>query len=394
MSQKSVINKITFSFNNIGELEKISPTISKARVRLFYTGLNRNGTYITEEFAEKLLATLPYTPVGGFWNDSEEDFTDHGSICTTEKMRKEKFRAYGVVPEKNNLSWEDHLDEDGVIRKYACCDVLLWTARYSQAKEIPNKSQSMELYLDSIDGEWVKDDENCYDYFKFTDGCFLGLTALGEGVEPCFEGAAFYSLDETAKQFFYKLENYINQQNNNEGGLEMEEIKETLEPAVEPETEPVTEPETEPTTIPEEPPVVEPETVETEPETNPEVDVSEYTNKITELKTQVANYELKITQLETELESLKEYKKSQEREQKMQVIEKYSSLLTEDKKEEYKSKIDEYSYEDLKKDVSLEILESNENALFGRQEVTETLTNLDASFSSGAAKIMSKYYSK
>ena len=93
MNQKSVINKITFSFNNIGELEKISPTISKARVRLFYTGLNRNGTYITEEFAEKLLATLPYTPVGGFWNDSEEDFTDHGSICTTEKMRKEKFNT-------------------------------------------------------------------------------------------------------------------------------------------------------------------------------------------------------------------------------------------------------------------------------------------------------------
>ena len=415
MNQKNVINKITFSFNNIGELEKISPTISKARVRLFYTGLNRNGTYITEEFAEKLLATLPYSPVGGFWNESDEDFTDHGSICTSEKMRKEKFRAYGVVPEKNNLSWEDHLDEDGVIRKYACCDVLLWTARYSQAKEIPNKSQSMELYLDSIEGEWVKDNESCYEYFKFTDGCFLGLTALGEGVEPCFEGAAFYSLDETAKQFFYKLENYINQQNNNEGGLEMEEIKETLEPTVEPETEPVIESETEPTTTPEEPPVVETEPaneiepivesepvvetenpVATEPETDPdpEIDVSEYTNKITELETQVANYELKITQLEAELNSLKEYKKSQEREQKMQVIEKYSSLLTEDKKEEYKSKIDEYSYEDLKKDVSLEILESNENALFGRQEVTETLTHLDASFSSGAAKIMSKYYSK
>lgn len=418
MNQKSVINKITFSFDNIGELEKISPTISKARVRLFYTGLNRNGTYITEEFAEKLLATLPYTPVGGFWNESEEDFTDHGSICTSEKMRKEKFRAYGVVPEKNNLSWEDRLDEDGVIRKYACCDVLLWTARYSQAKEIPNKSQSMELYLDSIEGEWVKDDENCYEYFKFTDGCFLGLTALGEGVEPCFEGAAFYSLDETAKQFFYKLENYINQQNNNEGGLEMEEIKETLESTVEPEMEPVTEPETEPTVTTEEPPVVETEPVVgtepepvvestepevepenpviTEPETDPdpEIDVSEYTNRIAELETQTANYELKITQLEAELESLKEYKKTQEREQKMQIIEKYSSLLTEDKKEEYKSKIDEYSYEDLKKDVSLEILESNENALFGRQEVTETLTHLDASFSSGAAKIMSKYYSK
>ena len=44
-----------FDVNIYGNFEKISPVLSKARVRIFYSGLNRNFTYITEEFGEKLL---------------------------------------------------------------------------------------------------------------------------------------------------------------------------------------------------------------------------------------------------------------------------------------------------------------------------------------------------
>ena len=38
-------------YNNLEEYNKV---LSKARVRIFYKGHNRNGTYITDEFAEKL----------------------------------------------------------------------------------------------------------------------------------------------------------------------------------------------------------------------------------------------------------------------------------------------------------------------------------------------------
>ena len=62
-----------------GELEKVSETISKARCRIFYKGLNRNSTFITDEFAELLLSTLPYTPVKGIYDNYEQDYTDHGS---------------------------------------------------------------------------------------------------------------------------------------------------------------------------------------------------------------------------------------------------------------------------------------------------------------------------
>ena len=37
-----------------GNFEQYNKTISKARCRIFYKGANRNGTYITDEFAEKL----------------------------------------------------------------------------------------------------------------------------------------------------------------------------------------------------------------------------------------------------------------------------------------------------------------------------------------------------
>ena len=37
-----------FTVNVFGKLEAYSPTISRARVRIFYTGANRNSTYITE----------------------------------------------------------------------------------------------------------------------------------------------------------------------------------------------------------------------------------------------------------------------------------------------------------------------------------------------------------
>ena len=98
-----------FPVSIYGNLTKYSETISKARCRIFYKYANRNGTYITDEFAEKLLSSIPYTPVKGIYDDFDEDYTDHGAERT-------EGRIYGIVPENPNLSWEKHLDEDGIER--------------------------------------------------------------------------------------------------------------------------------------------------------------------------------------------------------------------------------------------------------------------------------------
>ena len=182
-----------------GNLEKYNETISKGRCRIFYKGGNRNGTYITDEFAEKLLASAPYTPVKGIYEVEEDDYTDHG-------MKRSEGRIYGVVPENPNFTWEKHLDEDGVEREYACVDVLIFTALYVEANDILGKSQSMELYPKSIKGNWKIIEGK--KFYVFEDASFLGLQVLGDNVEPCFEGAAFFSLYTELKEMLNQLGQY------------------------------------------------------------------------------------------------------------------------------------------------------------------------------------------
>ena len=187
----------TFSLSVYGDVTSYNEVLSKARCRIFYKGANRNGTFITDEFAEQLISTLPYVPVKGIYDTMKDDFTDHG-------RERYEGRIYGIVPENPNFAWETHLDVDGVERTYACTDVYLFTGLYKQeAFDIVEKSQSMELYADSIEGEWQF--INGKRYFVFTQGRFLGLQALGEDYEPCFEGAAFYTFVDSVKTLMTDL---------------------------------------------------------------------------------------------------------------------------------------------------------------------------------------------
>lgn len=424
---RKIADKINFSIAPVREIQEISPIISKARVRIFYTGLNRNLTYITEEFAEKLLKTLPYTPVGGLWQQDEEDFSDHGGPG---ESNRERFQAFGVVPENPNVAWEDHMDEDGVLRRYACCDVYLWTARYKAAREIPKKAQSMELYVNSIDGEWKRD--GAVEYFEFTDGVFFGLLALGDDVDPCFEGAAFYGLDQSAKEFFEELKNYtLSAKSELIGGTEMEIEKIEETPVVEEQVEEVTSEEevvTEEATeevqevtteeTEEEAPAAEEVTEateetaddnavenfeneevaeENEEETEETEEVKEVVEETVEEASDIqAEYQAalqRIADLEAQVNELTTYKNDAERVKKTSLIEKYSLLLGEEAYANYTAKIDEYSFEDLKKEVSVAVLECNEESLFSKNESQEVIIDVDMTKNySGAARLMSKYF--
>lgn len=182
----------TFDITSYGEQKAWDDTKTIGRCRIFYKYANRNGSYITDEFAEKLIASLPYTPVKGIFDAEEDDYTDHGQV-------RSEGRIYGVVPENPNFAWEKHTDDDGVEREYACVDVLYYTGIYPEANAINGKAQSMELYRKSLKGDWQFIEGKRR--FVYTDGCFLGLQVLGDSVEPCYEGAGFFNLknqtDET-----------------------------------------------------------------------------------------------------------------------------------------------------------------------------------------------------
>lgn len=190
-------NQIEFPISIYGSIERFNDTLSKARCRIFYKGGNRNGTFITDEFANELISTLHYVPVKGIYDGN--DFTDHGE-------KRSEGQIYGIVPETNNFAWEQHLDEDGIERTYACTDVYLFTALYPEASEAIGKSQSMELYEPSLTYHFSM--LNGQKYVVFEHGSFLGLQVLGDNVEPCFEGASFFSLRQSIEDTIQKIKSY------------------------------------------------------------------------------------------------------------------------------------------------------------------------------------------
>ena len=190
-----------------GNLERYNEVLSKARCRIFYKYENRNGTYISDEFADKLLSSISYAPVKGIYEAENGDYSDHG-------LARDEGRIYGIVPENPNVTWELHLDEDGIERNYACVDVLIFTALYEEANDIIGKGQSMELYGPSL--KYHEAIIHGRRFVVFDEGCFLGLQVLGDNVEPCFEGASFYTLQSSIEFAINQIKQY--------GGTKMPKI--------------------------------------------------------------------------------------------------------------------------------------------------------------------------
>ena len=225
------MKKIPYAFEcePYGDFTSITPLISKGRLRVYYKGLNRNGGFITDEFSSKLEASLPYTPIVGEYDKERQDFKSHN-------QDRNAAAIYGLVPENPNISWEPHLDRDGVERTYLCCDVYLYSGRYDAANNIIGKHHSMELNRSSLQGNWER--RGLSEVFVYTDAYFDGLCVLGDGVEPCFEGSGFFSHETGAIKI---LEDYVRNKTNkiedtSLGGNTMEEDK-ILDFAAEPEIE-------------------------------------------------------------------------------------------------------------------------------------------------------------
>lgn len=380
----------TFSIDFVGELEKVNELISKVGARIYYKGGNRNGTWITPEFAEKLNQTIFNIPIVATYNPETEDFEDHQDHGSK--------KAYGFVPSHAQLTWTK--GKDG--KEYLVTDVYLWTGYWPEAAKIVNKNQSMELDKNTIVGDWKVINGDYY--FVYQAGAFKGLCALGDAVLPCFENSAFFNLDEDSRSFFQSI-NEMNEKNS--GGEKMnEEIKTeevTLE-ATEEFTEAVTTEEvaaevTENTPevtedfseglaeivteaeapaeteefaegdIPENTakPLLQRDSLEiierhTEVSQNDDgsiTNISSTTAQMIDIETYYAlqreNEELKtrITTLETENASLGEYKAIVIKQEKMSVIDSFKKKLSDEEISPFVESINNYSTEELKTKLSV-----------------------------------------
>ena len=189
------------------------PEIQFGRVRAFYKYSNRNGSYITDEYAEKLALSAYMKPVFGCYSREQQDFLGHEG--------PENVKSYGfVIP--GSLKWEDHLDDDGVNRTYATYDVLVWSEYWEEAKYIFTKAQSMEIDRKTVQGEWRFVENSPVEEFVYSSGVMAGFCVLGDMKTPCFEGAAFFSMDDDSYIRFTKaIEKYYS----NNGGKNAMNVK-------------------------------------------------------------------------------------------------------------------------------------------------------------------------
>lgn len=288
--------EIPYKFDVLIDSTDLTPTsdpeLYTTKLRVFYKGLNRNGSYITEEYADRLALSAYSKPVLGAYNYDTQRFGGHeGPIAA---------KAYGyIIP--GSLTWTEHFDKDGTLRTYATYDALLWAAYWEEAKKIIGKGESMEIDVKTISGDWRLVDNNGTEAFFYTDGVMAGVTVLGDTKEPCFEGAAFFSTkDVEYNQFMKAISNYLN------GGNNTMENEENVIEQEQPEVDHAVIVEDEEHVIQPEEPVVEEEHQETEQEvTEPEAEAEDSNEAEVEEEAETNEYEQKYNELMTSYNELK-----------------------------------------------------------------------------------------
>lgn len=249
--------------------------IGRMNVGVFTRYGNRNGSYITDQYAEYLISTAPDRPVVGFFDRESQDWQGHVGPTLAS--------AYGYVD--YFVGWQPFTDSDGVEREYAVFSVVLFSDYFEEARHILGKAQSMELDPNSIEGDWADIDDQ--EYFVYTTGKMAGFCILGDSKEPCFSASAFFEKEDTEKTQFEKFSSLLFElkakvEEAEKGGEHQMDENMIQEPVVETPAEetPVVETQFEETPVVEEQPVVEdnqePETTleETE-EVEPEVPAEE-----------------------------------------------------------------------------------------------------------------------
>ena len=300
----------------------INPLMSECKIKVLYTGENRNGTSISKGVAAEMAKTLRGAPIVGYFNEQTKDFEGHESRLELDEETGEfKFKSitvpYGFVAPDAEV-WFQKFMEDGVEREYLVTTGYLWTGQFPEIKEAIERGcgQSMELDEKTLDGNWAKNENQNIEFFIINDATFSKLCILGEDVEPCFEGASVssYSLDKEFKNTLYAM--VADLKKIVEGEKNMGNIQENREP----------------------------ENLDnqaSEPNVTFTRTEEEYSTAITEkeaLETKVKEYETQIETLTKEKDELLTFKQEVEDAEKDALIDKFYMLSDEDKKDVIENK--------------------------------------------------------
>ena len=379
-----------------------SSGLNRLKVGVFTKYGNRNGSYIKDDVADMLInsATKGDTPVVGFFDPESKGWASHTGPTLAS--------AYGYVEYFDG--WQPFKDTDGVERDYAVFSVVLFTKYFDEANFVVGQNQSMELDINSIEGDWANIGEQ--EYFVYTKAEIMGLCIIGDH-EPCFSVSSFFSKnDDTYKSQYEKFSSLLadlkakveEAENQPQGGeqkmddniLQNPEVNDPtpapdpapadpapVDPPADPapvdpapvdppaDPEPAPEPaDPEPVADPE-PAPADPEPVDppADPEPAPdfEAQIAELQNQLTEMTTNYENAQTRIQELEAQITSASETETSLreqiatyeaertrlEVEKKNSLIEQYATDLTEEEISPIREEMNNFSYEELESKLAV-----------------------------------------
>jgi len=190
--------------SSLTKMCELNSSFDTGVLRIAYTGLNRNKSYISKETFEKCIRTMYNCPL--VCNYDRENDTLGGHDVEVVRDANGELRMVnattpvGCIPESANYWWETVEEENGETHEYLYADVLLWKRQeaYRKIKSDGITAHSMEIT--------VKSGELDDDVFYIKDFEFTAFTLIG--VTPCFESSALqvFEKQELKQQIFEMMQ--------------------------------------------------------------------------------------------------------------------------------------------------------------------------------------------
>ena len=191
--------KMQIEFSSaLSDIAEVNKSFDCAKLRVAYTGKNRNNSYISTEAFEHAVPTMFNVPVVANYNREDDEIGSHDGTWIKDKNGEVQYvnitQPVGVVPESAQWYWED-VDDGGEMHKYFCTEVLLWKRQeaYQKIKENGVTKHSMEISV--TDGEML-DDYYKINEFQYTAFCLLGTAT------PCFESSSLFTFSAEEQEEF------------------------------------------------------------------------------------------------------------------------------------------------------------------------------------------------
>ena len=224
----------------------------------------------------------------------------------------------------------------------------LWTGQYPEARRIIEKgnNQSMELDNTLTTGYWSEDANANFDFFIINEAVISKLCILGEDIETCFEGANITNFKFSfGDDFTHQMSEMMNQMKEiiKGDGTMTDETVVTPNPDEELEHDIPGDAGTE---LPAEGDNGLTYNLEEIPE------YVELSQKYSALETEYNTLKTSFESLESENAKLNEFKLQIERKDKEEMVARFN-MLTDEQKADVVAHLDEYSLEDIEKELSV-----------------------------------------